>query len=157
MENNLLDKKHVEKWINNLSRLGVGGIVDNMENLEYWTGDINHIAKRLSVISSKLTSDPNYKLVDRNDVDEVDTLIYLLGHMPASQAFRFINLAHKNQSDISEILTDRAQYHCENKGKYRAEARVMIDRVLVFLRSRCFSLVFGQNRRDSIMAILNIN
>lgn len=155
-KDNLLSKKHVDQWQSNLSSLGIIGIVGGMEAFENWTSDIDYIAEGLKDISDKLVSDPSYKAVDPDNLDSMDTLIYLLGHMPSSQAFRFINLAHRHQPNISELLTVRAQWHCENRGKHRAESRVMLDRVLVSLRSRCFSLVFGQGRRGVISSILNI-
>jgi hypothetical protein len=152
---NLLSKSSIQFWLDSLEVKGISSIVSGMESHEVWTSDVNHIAIGLRKVANKLAFDPNYKSVDPSNYKTIDTLIYLLSHMPASQAFRFINLAHKHQPNISEVLTERAQYHCENKTVFNAESRVMIDRVLVLIRSRCFSLIFGRQRRRLILEILS--
>lgn len=151
--NNLLTPSNVESWLKNMQR-GIFELTKEMEAKEDWTVDAEQAAELLGLTAAKLRDDPEYLLAAKPDQVSLDNLIYLLGHLPTSQAFRVLNLAVKKQEDITALLSKAAQMHCAERSDLHPESRVMIDRLMVIIRWRCFSLVFGPKRRSDILSIL---
>lgn len=150
---NPLDKKHVDNWLKGMSR-GMYVLTQKMEENESWITHPDASAESLKDIVDQLENNPSFLLIKEDDKTHLDNILYLLAHLPSSQAFRMLNLAVRKQEDITSKLTRAAQLQCVERGSFHPESRVMIDRLMVVLRARCFSLVFGPKRRKDILSIL---